>query len=230
MESKKKQIQSRYEAPFQRDIWGIFKVMGEFVDGYERLSDVGPCVSIFGSARLSPDDPYYAMTVKTAKRLSETGFGIITGGGPGLMEAGNKGADIAGGMSIGLCIDLPMEQSCNPYIKKEYQIDFNYFFARKVMFVKYAQAFVVMPGGLGTLDEFFEAMTLIQTKKILRFPIILMGTDFWGGLLDWMKDTLVARGTICREDMDLFHLTDDPEETVSIIHDFYEDNKLVPNF
>ncbi len=230
MEKKRKQIQSRYDSRFERDVWGIFKVMGEFVDGYERMSYVGPSVSFFGSARLSEDNPYYQMAVETAKNLSETGFGIITGGGPGIMEAGNRGAHLAGGTSVGLCISLPNEPTANSYIGKDYRIQFNYFFARKVMFVKYAQAFVVLPGGFGTLDEFFEAMTLIQTQKIERFPIILMGKEYWKGLIDWIKDTLIAEKTIDTRDLELFHLTDDPDEVSSIIYNFYDTNKLRPNF
>lgn len=230
MEQKRKQIQSRYDARFERDVWGIFKVMGEFVEGYETMSHVGPCVSFFGSARLGMENKYYDMAVQTASKLSETGFGIITGGGPGIMEAGNKGAAQAGGTSVGLCINLPKETRGNQYIGSDFRIDFNYFFARKVMFVKYAQGFVVLPGGFGTLDEFFEAMTLIQTQKIQRFPIIIMGKDYWGGLIDWIKNTMVAEKTIDETDLDLFHITDDPDETTSIIYEFYQNNTLGPNF
>ncbi len=230
MENKRQQIQSRYDSRFEKDVWSVFKVMGEFVDGYEKMSHVGPSVSFFGSARLKEDHPYYNMAVETARKLSETGFGIITGGGPGIMEAGNRGAHLAGGTSVGLCISLPSELNNNKYIEDKYRIDFNYFFARKVMFVKYAQGFVVLPGGLGTLDEFFEALTLIQTKKIHRFPIVLMGNDYWKGLIDWMKETMVAGKTIDAVDMNLFHITDDPDEAASIIYDFYQNNKLRPNF
>lgn len=230
MEKKRKQIQSRYDSRFERDVWGVFKVMGEFVEGYETMSNVGPCVSFFGSARIKEDNFYYDMAVETAKKLSETGFGIITGGGPGIMEAGNRGAHQSGGTSVGLCISLPNEPSANSYIAKDFLIHFNYFFARKVMFVKYAQGFVVLPGGFGTLDEFFEAMTLIQTKKIHQFPIILMGKDFWGGLVDWIKNRMVEEKTIDAKDLELFHMTDDPDEATSIIYKFYETNKLRPNF
>lgn len=230
MEKKRKQIQSRYDSRFERDVWGVFKVMGEFVEGYETMSNVGPCVSFFGSARIKEDNTYYDMAVETAKKLSETGFGIITGGGPGIMEAGNRGAHQSGGTSVGLCISLPNEPSANAYIAKDFRIHFNYFFARKVMFVKYAQGFVVLPGGFGTLDEFFEAMTLIQTKKIHQFPIILMGKDYWGGLVDWIKKRMVAEKTIDAKDLELFHLTDNPDEATSIIYKFYETNKLRPNF
>lgn len=230
MENKRKLIQNRYETRFERDVWSVFKVMGEFVDGYEKMSRVGPSVSFFGSARIREDDPYYKMAVETARKLSETGFGIITGGGGGIMEAGNKGACIEGGTSIGLCITLPNENEANKYVDKDFRIDFNYFFARKVMFVKYAQGFVVLPGGLGTLDEFFEAMTLIQTHKIHQFPIILMGEKYWKGLIQWIKETMIAEKTINPVDLELFHLTDDPEEATSIIYNFYQENKLRPNF
>ncbi len=230
MENKRQKIQKRYDTRFEKDVWSVFKVMGEFVDGYEKMSRVGPSVSVFGSARIKENNPYYQMAVETAKKLSETGFGIITGGGPGIMEAANRGAHIAGGASVGLCISLPNEINENQYVGKEYQINFNYFFARKVMFVKYAQGFVVLPGGMGTLDEFFEAMTLIQTHKIHQFPIVLMGTDYWKGLVEWLKNTLVAEKTIDAKDLELFHLTDDPEEATSIIYSFYQNNKFRPNF
>ena len=176
------------------DSWAIFKIMGEFVEGYEKLSRIGPCVSIFGSARTKEDQEYYQLAVRIAQKITENGYGIITGGGPGIMEAGNRGAHLAGGTSVGLNIDLPFEQHDNPYIDKDKSIDFDYFFVRKVMFVKYSQGFVVMPGGFGTLDELFEAITLIQTHKIDRFPIILVGTEFWNGLMDWIKkNTYLAR-------------------------------------
>ena len=183
------------------DSWAIFKIMGEFVAGYEKLSRIGPCVSIFGSARTKPNDEYYELAVSIAKKITENGYGIITGGGPGIMEAGNKGAHLAGGTSVGLNIDLPFEQHDNPYIDSDKSIDFDYFFVRKVMFVKYSQGFVVMPGGFGTLDELFEALTLIQTHKIDRFPLILVGSEFWGGLLDWIKNTLITIKNISPEDI-----------------------------
>ncbi|MGA9239738.1 TIGR00730 family Rossman fold protein [Robiginitalea sp.] len=212
------------------DSWAIFKIMGEFVNGYEKMSAIGPCVSIFGSARTKPDNPYYKLTVSICQQLSQSGYGIITGGGPGIMEAGNRGASIAGGTSVGLNIDLPFEQNDNPYIDRDKSLDFDYFFVRKVMFVKYAQGFVVMPGGFGTLDELFEALTLIQTEKIAQFPIILVGTEFWSGILDWIKDTMLKAGNISPEDLDLIRLVDTAEEVVSLIDSFYKGRMLAPNF
>jgi uncharacterized protein (TIGR00730 family) len=213
------------------DSWAIFKIMGEFVNGYEKLSKIGPCVSIFGSARTKPDNPYYLLAEKIAKRIVESGYGVITGGGPGIMEAGNKGAHLGGGTSVGLNIDLPFEQHDNPYIDSDKSLDFDYFFVRKVMFVKYSQGFVVMPGGFGTLDELFEAMTLIQTHKIEKFPIILVGTKFWEGLLDWVKTTLLESfGNISAKDLDLIHLVDTEDEVVGILDSFYNGSELSPNF
>jgi uncharacterized protein (TIGR00730 family) len=212
------------------DTWQIFKIIAEFVEGFEKLSRIGPCVSIFGSARVKPEDPYYQTTVEVAHKLVESGFGVITGGGPGIMEAGNKGAMEAGGYSVGLNIELPFEQSFNPYIDKNHLMEFDYFFVRKVMFVKYAQGFVVMPGGLGTMDELFESLTLIQTYKIDRFPIVLVGTDYWGGLLDWMRNTMLGHGYISPEDMDLFKLVDTPDEAVAYINEFYSKYLHRPNF
>ena len=212
------------------DSWALFKIMGEFVNGFEKMSLIGPCVSIFGSARTSEDAKYYQLTVETAQAISEAGYGIITGGGPGIMEAGNRGAHKAKGISVGLNIDLPFEQHDNDFINPDKSIDFDYFFVRKVMFVKYSQGFVVMPGGFGTLDELFEAITLIQTKKIARFPIILVGSDYWGGLIDWIKNTMVGWGTISPEDLDLIRLVDHPEEVVSLIDAFYKGRNLSPNF
>lgn len=214
-----------------KDTWTIFRIMAEFVEGFETMAEIGPCVSIFGSARTKPDDKYYQLGVDTARELTQAGFGIITGGGPGIMEAGNKGAQEGEGSSVGLNIDLPFEQSSNPYIDQDKDIDFNYFFVRKVMFVKYSQGFVVLPGGFGTLDELFEALTLIQTKKIARFPVVLVGKEFWGGLVDWIKETLLARaGNISPEDMDLFSVVDTPEEVVTCITEFYKSHLLRPNF
>ncbi|MCF4102625.1 TIGR00730 family Rossman fold protein [Gillisia sp. M10.2A] len=213
------------------DSWAIFKIMGEFVKGYEKLSQIGPCVSIFGSARTKPDQKYYKLTEKIAQKIVDHGYGVITGGGPGIMEAGNKGAHLAGGTSVGLNIDLPFEQHDNPYIDNNKSVDFDYFFVRKVMFVKYSQGFVVMPGGFGTLDELFEAITLIQTNKIDKFPIILVGTDFWGGLFDWVKSTLLdSFQNISAGDMDLLHLVDTEDEVIEILDQFYDEYNLSPNF
>ncbi|MCF6306832.1 MAG: TIGR00730 family Rossman fold protein [Flavobacteriaceae bacterium] len=213
------------------DSWGIFKIMGEFVSGYEKLSKIGPCVSIFGSARTKPNDKYYQLAENIAKTLAEHGYGVITGGGPGIMEAGNKGAHNAGGTSVGLNIVLPFEQHDNPYIDRDKSIDFDYFFVRKVMFVKYSQGFVVMPGGFGTLDEFFEALTLIQTHKIGKFPIILVGTDFWSGLVDWIKGTLLKDyGNISPDDLHLVDLVDTEDEVLDILDKFYNKYNHSPNF
>lgn len=212
--------------------WTIFKVMSEFVEGFEKLNKIGPCVSIFGSARTQPNTPLYETTVQVAKRLTQEGYGIITGGGPGVMEAANKGAFEGGGNSVGLNIDLPMEQFHNPFIDSDKLITFKFFFSRKVMFVKYAQAFVMMPGGFGTLDEAFEVMTLIQTQKIERIPIVFFGTQFWGGMLDWIKKTMLEEYKhIHAEDLNLFIVTDDIEEVVQYIRDFYRGTELFsPNF
>lgn len=213
------------------DSWAIFKIMSEFVNGYESLARIGPCVSIFGSARTKPDHPYYKLAQNIAQKLTEKGYGVITGGGPGIMEAGNKGAQNGGGTSVGLNIDLPMEQEPNPYIDHDKNLDFDYFFVRKVMFVKYSQGFIVMPGGFGTLDEFFEAVTLIQTYKIGRFPVILVGKKFWGGLLDWIKEVLLEQeNNIKEEDLQIFSLVDTAEEAVAVIDEFYSRFMLKPNF
>lgn len=212
------------------DSWALFKIMGEFVEGYDRMAKIGPCVSIFGSARTPEQSETFALTSEIAKKLSEQGFGIITGGGPGIMKAANKGATEAKGISVGLNIKLPFEQHPNEYIDIDKSIYFDYFFVRKVMFVKYAQGFVVMPGGFGTLDELFEALTLIQTHKIQHFPIILVGTWFWSGLLEWIKNTLLAQKTISKEDLDLFKMVDTSDEVVETILDFYKGKELRPNF
>ena len=212
------------------DSWAIFKIMAEFVTGYETLSKIGPCVSIFGSARTKPDSPYYILAEEIAFKLTQSGFGVITGGGPGIMEAGNKGANRGRGLSVGLNIELPFEQHDNPWIDRGKSLDFDYFFVRKVMFVKYSQGFVVMPGGFGTMDELFEAITLIQTKKIGRFPIVLVGKKFWGGLIDWLHETLIAEGNIKEEDLNLFRLVDTADEAVEHFNKFYEKYKLKPNF
>lgn len=212
------------------DSWAIFKIMGEFVNGFEKMGTIGPCVSIFGSARTNQEDPIYELAVRISKSISEAGYGIITGGGPGIMEAGNKGAHLAGGTSVGLNIDLPFEQHDNPYIDSDKSLDFDYFFVRKVMFVKYSQGFVVMPGGFGTLDELFEAITLIQTHKIEKFPIILVGTEFWKGLFEWIKNVMLTKGNISDKDLDLVHLADTEDEVVEIIDAFYKGRALSPNF
>jgi len=213
------------------DTWAIFKIMAEFVDGYEKLSKIGPCVSIFGSARVKSDHKYYELAEKVAYELTQNGYGVITGGGPGIMEAGNKGAHSGKGVSVGLNIELPFEQFDNAYIDRDKNLLFDYFFVRKVMFVKYSQGFVVMPGGFGTLDELFEALTLIQTKKIGRFPIILVGKDFWSGLFDWVKEVLIQKyGNVSPGDMDLIHIVDTEQEVVELLNNFYKKYSLSPNF
>ena len=213
------------------DSWALFKIMSEFVYGYERMSEIGPCVSVFGSARMKPGDKYYELATKVSNKIVEKGFGVITGGGPGIMEAGNKGAYEGGGTSVGLNIDLPFEQHDNPYIDRDKNLEFDYFFVRKVMFVKYSQGFVVMPGGFGTLDELFEAITLIQTKKINEFPIILVGKEFWSGLIDWIKSTLSENfKTVSPSDLDLIHLVDTEDEVADILDQFYSKFNLSPNF
>ncbi|WP_026777216.1 TIGR00730 family Rossman fold protein [Polaribacter sp. Hel_I_88] len=212
------------------DSWAIFKIMAEFVDGYEKLSKIGPSVSIFGSARTKPDHPYYILAEEIAYKLTQNGYGVITGGGPGIMEAGNKGARRGKGSSVGLNIELPFEQHDNPWIDKDKNLEFDYFFVRKVMFVKYSQGFIVMPGGFGTMDELFEAITLIQTKKIGRFPIVLVGTKFWGGLIDWIKDVLITEKNIGLEDLSLFRIVDTADEAVEHLNKFYAKYQLKPNF
>ncbi|MDG1766163.1 MAG: TIGR00730 family Rossman fold protein [Flavobacteriales bacterium] len=213
------------------DSWAVFKIMSEFVEGYEKMQRIGPSVSIFGSARTKPGTKYYEMAVDIAAKLSSKGYGVITGGGPGIMEAGNKGAHENGGVSVGLNIELPFEQNNNPCIDRDKSIDFDYFFVRKVMFVKYSQGFIVMPGGFGTLDELFESITLIQTHKIGRFPIVLVGKSFWAGLIDWVRTTLLeTEGNISPKDMDLFVVVDTAEEAVAEIDKFYNQYLLRPNF
>ncbi|WP_228236089.1 TIGR00730 family Rossman fold protein [Allomuricauda sp. M10] len=227
---RKEQHSKEWNEIKTNDSWAIFKIMGEFVNGFEKMSAIGPCVSIFGSARVRPGNKYYELAVNISKRIAEAGYGIITGGGPGIMEAGNRGANLAGGTSVGLNIDLPFEQHDNPYIDDDKSLDFDYFFVRKVMFVKYSQGFVVMPGGFGTLDELFEAITLIQTHKIHTFPIILVGTDFWQGLIDWVKNTMLEAGNISPRDLDLVKVVDTEDEVVEIIDAFYKGRTLSPNF
>jgi uncharacterized protein (TIGR00730 family) len=211
--------------------WALFKIMSEFVDGFDKLARIGPCVSIFGSARTKPDNPYYKIAEEVAAKLVDLGYGVITGGGPGIMEAGNKGAKSRGGKSVGINIILPFEQSSNIYIDPDKLITFDYFFVRKVMFVKYAQGFVVMPGGFGTLDELFEALTLIQTKKIGRFPIVLVGKSYWEGLVEWIKNTLLEKErNVNPEDLNLFSVVDTSDEAVAVIDNFYSQYLLQPNF
>ncbi|GGK44309.1 MULTISPECIES: LOG family protein [Flavobacteriaceae] len=212
------------------DSWAIFKIMAEFVEGYERLSKIGPCVSIFGSARTKEDHKYYKLAESIAYNLTKNGYGVITGGGPGIMEAGNRGAARGKGTSVGLNIELPFEQHDNPYIDADKSLDFDYFFVRKVMFVKYSQGFVVMPGGFGTMDELFEAITLIQTKKIGKFPIVLVGTKFWSGLFEWIKNTLLEEGNISPKDLNLISIVDTEDEVLEVIDTFYKKYSLSPNF
>ena len=212
------------------DSWAIFKIMSEFVEAFEKLSKIGPCVSVFGSARTQADDKYYLMAEEISYQLTQNGYGVITGGGPGIMEAANKGANRGKGKSVGLNITLPFEEYSNPFIDRDKKIDFDYFFVRKVMFVKYAQGFIVLPGGLGTLDELFEAITLIQTEKIGKFPIVLVGTEFWGGMLQWIKNTLIEDKKVSPKDIDLFQMADTADEAVKIIVDFYSKYLLQPNF
>ena len=211
--------------------WQIFKIMSEFVEGFEKLSKIGPCVSIFGSARTKEDHPYFLLTEEIAYKLTLTGFGVISGGGPGIMEAANKGAQRGGGKSVSLNIELPFEQTENPYIDRDKLINFDYFFVRKLMFIKYAQGFIVMPGGFGTLDEFFEALTLMQTQKIGKFPVILVGKKYWSGLMDWIKSTMLeTEKNISEEDLDLFRVVDTSDEAVQEIESFYSKYLLKPNF
>lgn len=211
--------------------WQVFKIMAEFVQGFETLAKIGPCISIFGSARTKPGHKHYEMTVEVAKRLAEEGFGIITGGGPGIMEAGNKGAKMAGGRSVGLNIELPFEQHGNQYIDADKSLNFDYFFIRKVMFAKYSQGFIMMPGGWGTMDEFFEVATLIQTRKFTQTPMICMGSDYWKGLIDWMKAIMFEQESyISPGDLDMIKIFDTADEVVSYLHEFYSHNKLQPNF
>ena len=213
------------------DSWQIFKIMSEFVQGFETMSKIGPCVSVFGSARTKPDNKYYKQAEEVGYLLTQSGYGVISGGGPGIMEAANKGAARGEGKSVGLNIELPFEQSSNPYIDNDKLINFDYFFVRKVMFVKYAQGFIVLPGGVGTLDELFEAITLIQTQKIGKFPIVLVGKAYWEGLLVWIKEVMLAKEqNISIDDLDLFNVVDTPAEAVDIINDFYKKYTLKPNF
>lgn len=211
--------------------WAIFKIMSEFVEGYEKLSAIGPCVSIFGSARTKDDNKYYLLAEEIGYKLTQSGYGVITGGGPGIMEAGNKGAHRGKGTSAGLNIDLPFEQFHNRYIDRDKILNFDYFFVRKVMFVKYSQGFIVLPGGFGTLDELFEALTLIQTRKIGKFPVVLVGTDYWKGLVEWIREVLLEKEkNIGDDDLLLFKIVDTADDAVWVINEFYKKYTLKPNF
>jgi uncharacterized protein (TIGR00730 family) len=213
------------------DSWATFKIMAEFVEGFEKMSRIGPCVSIFGSARTKNDNKYYLLAEEIAGKLVKAGFGVITGGGPGIMEAGNKGAFEAGGKSVGLNIELPFEQFHNKYLDHDKIINFDYFFVRKVMFMKYAQGFIAMPGGFGTMDELFEALTLIQTHKVARFPVVLVGSEYWSGLLDWLRQTMCDREkNINPIDLELFRLVDTADDAVTYILDYYAEMSISPNF
>lgn len=214
----------------QQDVWRVFRIMSEFVEGFDILSKLGHSITIFGSARVKPNTEIYRLAKSVAKEFVRAGYGIITGGGPGVMEAANRGAREAAGSSVGVTIDLPFEEKANSYIDADKLIKCKHFFVRKVMFVKYAQGFVVLPGGLGTLDEFFEAMTLIQTRKVHPFPVILMGSKYWKGLVGWLKDTAISEGMISHSDLNIFSITDDPREAVSIVKRFYKKEEHGPNF
>ena len=222
--------QAAWQATRVRDTWRVFRIMGEFVEGYERLAEVGPSVSVFGSARTPPGSPYYEMGRAVGRLLAEHGYAVITGGGPGIMEAANLGAQEAGGVSVGVNIALPHEQQANPYVDPGMLVTCDFFFVRKTMFVKYAQGFVVLPGGFGTMDELFESLTLIQTGKTAPFPVVLMGTPYWSGLLDWLRQAALAGGAIGEPDLALLTVTDDPEEAVHVIEQFARETGVGPNF
>lgn len=214
----------------QEDLWRVFRIMAEFVEGFETMGKIKPSIAVFGSARTKPSNKYYKLAVRVTKELSKRGFGIITGGGPGIMEAANRGAKEANGSSTGVNIELPHEQFANPYIDQDKLLNFRYFFVRKVMFFKYAQGYIIMPGGFGTIDEFFEVLTLIQTGKTERVPIVVMGKEYWQPLMGWLKKFMLDFKLIEDFDMDLFKLTDDPKEAAQIIYDFHKDKKITPNF
>ncbi len=222
--------QKNWQETKTENSWEIFKVMAEFVGGFEKLTKIGPCVTVFGSARTSPTHRYYKLAEEVAYQLTKKGFGIISGGGPGIMEAANKGAHFSGGKSVGLNIALPFEQYSNPFIDPDKLLTFDYFFVRKVMFMRYSQGYIVMPGGFGTLDELFEAITLIQTHKMVRFPIILMVKDYWQGLIDWIKNKALEEHNIKPDDMEIFSLVDTAEEAVKIVEEFYNRYAIKPNF
>ncbi|HTL82115.1 MAG TPA: TIGR00730 family Rossman fold protein [Bacteroidia bacterium] len=213
------------------DSWQIFKIMSEFVEGFEKMQKIGPCVSVFGSARTKPDNKYYKLAEEISEKLCREGYGVISGGGPGIMEAANKGAQQGKGKSVGLNIRLPFEQYANIYVDFDKLVTFDYFFVRKTIFLKYSQGFIAMPGGFGTLDEMFEALTLVQTSKIAHFPVILVGSEYWKGLIDWIKNTMLAKEkNVNPDDLELFHVVDTADEAVQIINDFYSKYMLKPNF
>lgn len=222
--------QRRWSESKAHSSWQIFKIMAEFVDGFEALAKLGPCISIFGSARTQAGHDAYELTVDISKRLAEEGFGIISGGGPGIMEAANKGAQLGAGKSVGLNIELPFEQHANPYIDRDANLNFEYFFVRKTMFTKYSQGFVMMPGGFGTMDEFFEVATLIQTGKMLQVPLILVGKAYWGGLMQWLQHTMLVEEYISAEDLELLKVVDTAEEVAEHVLHFYSKHPLQPNF
>jgi uncharacterized protein (TIGR00730 family) len=230
-ESIRMSKQRRWSESKGHSSWQIFKIMAEFVDGFEALAKLGPCISIFGSARTQPGHDHYELAVDISKRLAEEGFGIISGGGPGIMEAANKGAQLGGGKSVGLNIELPFEQHSNPFIDRDANLNFEYFFVRKTMFTKYSQGFIMMPGGFGTMDEFFEVATLIQTGKMLQVPLILVGNDYWRGLVTWMQEVMMERvGYVSPEDINLLQIADTAEEVAQHVMNFYSKNPLQPNF
>lgn len=212
------------------DSWQIFKIMSEFVEGFEKMAQIGPCVSVFGSARTKPSNIYYKLAEEISFKLTRSGYGVISGGGPGIMEAANKGAKAGGGKSVGLNIELPFEQHPNPYIDNDKLLSFKYFFVRKVMFLKYSQGFVALPGGFGTMDELSEALTLIQTNKIAKYPIILVGKEYWKGLVDWWREKVLVEEYISPQDMDFFQVVDTSDEVIKVINEFYSKYTLKPNF
>jgi uncharacterized protein (TIGR00730 family) len=223
-------IDSDWDSIKSSDSWRIFKIMSEFVNGYDKLTKIGPCVTVFGSARTKETSPYYKLAEEIAFKATQLGLGVITGGGPGIMEAANKGAKQGGGKSVGLNIDLEFEQHPNIYIDNDKVVTFDYFFVRKVMLMKYSQGFIILPGGFGTFDELFEAITLIQTKKVAKYPIVLVGKSYWGGLIEWIKNAVLLEGNISATDMDLIKLVDSADEAVQFIADFYTNNSVKPNF
>lgn len=229
MDTKKSDFEKNLVAS-QEDLWRLFRIMAEFVEGFETMGHIDPSIAIFGSARTKPNHKYYKKTVRVSKELVKRGFGIISGGGPGIMEAANKGAKEAGGSSTGINIELPHEQNSNPFIDNDKLLNFRYFFTRKVMFFKYAQGYVIMPGGFGTIDEFFEVLTLIQTNKTKKVPIVVMGTEYWAPLMKWIEDVMVKSKNVNKSDLDLFKMTDDPKEAADIIYQFHKGTKIIPNF